>query len=175
MTLLLMAAPAMAEPMLIEDFSSGAENRWRYISDQVMGGVSEGKAGLESEGATAFVQLRGTVSTANNGRFIQIRQELSPRLPADAAGISLRVRGNGAKYYIHLRPDASRRPWQYFQASFATTPTWQVVTLPWSAFAPQGGLSDGFAPQDIRSIGIVAYGADFEASLDVDWIGTLDP
>lgn len=173
MTLLLWAAPAMADAMVIDDFSSGAETRWRFISDQVMGGVSEGKAGLGSESATTFVKLRGTVSTANNGGFIQIRQKLSPRLPADASGISLRVRGYGAKYYIHLRPDASRKPWQYFQANFPTTPTWQVVTLPWAAFTPQGGLSDGFAPQDIRSLGIVAYGADFEAALDVDWIGTL--
>jgi len=74
--LLLLAAPVMADPMLIDDFSDGAENRWRYTSDQVMGGVSEGGASLGAEDGITFAQLRGMVSTANNGGFIQIRQDL---------------------------------------------------------------------------------------------------
>ncbi len=171
-TLLLMAAPALADPMLIDDFSQGAETRWRYISDRVMGGVSDGRAGIGSEDAISFAQLRGTVSTANNGGFIQIRQDLATRLPVDATGIALRVRGNGAAYYVHIRPDASQRPWQYYQAAFETSADWQDIVLPWSTFKPQGGLNARFVPTDIRSVGIVAYGADYEALLDVDWIGT---
>ncbi len=169
--LLLLAAPLMADPMLIDDFSDGAENRWRYASDRVMGGVSEGGASLGVEDGTTFAQLRGMVSTANNGGFIQIRQDLQIRLPSDAAGISLRARGNGATYYVHLRPEASRRPWQYYQAAFETSAKWQDITLPWSAFQPQGGLGAAFAPGDIRSLGIVAYGANYEVVLDVDWVG----
>ncbi len=168
--LLLVAAPVVAEPMLIDDFSQGAETRWRYISDRVMGGVSDGGASLGSENGVTYAQLRGTVSTANNGGFIQIRQDLQTRLPADATGIKLRVRGNGATYYVHLRPDAARRPWQFYQAAFDTTANWQEITVPWSAFDPQGGLDERFAPQDVMSIGIVAYGANYDASLDVDWI-----
>ena len=172
LTLLLVAAPAMADPMLIDDFSEGAETRWRYISDRVMGGVSDGSASLGSENGVTYVQLRGTVSTANNGGFIQVRHDLASRLPADATGIALRARGNGATYYVHMRPDASSRPWQYYQAAFETTADWQDIVLPWSEFKPQGGLDARFAPTDIRSIGIVAYGADYEAALDVDWIGS---
>ena len=172
LTLLLLAAPAVEDTMLIDDFSNGAETRWRYVSDRVMGGVSEGGASIGSEVGVTYAQLRGTVSTANNGGFIQLRQELQPRLPAEAAGIALRARGNGATYYLHIRPDAARRPWQFYQAAFETTPDWQEITLPWSAFKPQGGLNTDFAPTDIRSLGIVAYGADYEAVLDVDWIGT---
>lgn len=168
--LLLLAAPAMAEPMLIDDFSEGSETRWRYTSDRVMGGVSDGRAGLGVQDGITFAQLRGNVSTANNGGFIQIRQDLATRLPDHATGISLRVRGNGATYYIHMRPEASRRPWQNYQAAFETTDTWQDITLPWSSFKPNGGLGMEFAPADIRSIGIVAYGADYEAVLDIDWI-----
>ena len=170
--LLMISAPAMADPMLIEDFSQDAGDRWSYTSDRVMGGVSDGGAALGSEGDLEFARLRGTVSTANNGGFIQIRQELATPLPDDADGISLRVRGNGEGYYIHLRPKQSRRPWQYFQAAFDTKNDWQDITLPWSAFTPQGGLPTTFAPADIRSIGIVAYGKDYEAALDIDWIGT---
>lgn len=173
LTLLLLAAPALAEPMLIDDFSSGSETRWRYTSDRVMGGVSEGRAGLGSENGVSFVQLRGTVSTANNGGFIQIRHELANRLHTNATGIQLRVRGNGATYYIHLRPASARRPWQFYQAAFETSQDWKTVTLPWTAFAGQGGLGGGFSAPDILSIGIVAYGADYTAVLDVDWIGTV--
>jgi len=172
--LLLLAAPAMAEPMLIDDFSTPAESRWRFASDRVMGGISDGQAGLGVENGISFAQLRGTVSTANNGGFIQIRQDLASPLPTDASGIKLRMRGNGATYYIHLRPKASRRPWQYYQAAFESSESWQEVTLSWSAFQPQGGLTARFSPEDILSLGIVAYGADYEANLDIDWIGTAD-
>lgn len=175
LTLLLLAAPVVAEPMLIEDFSEGAETRWRYTSDQVMGGVSDGSAGIDAEDGVTYVQLRGTVSTANKGGFIQVRQELATRLPGNATGIALRARGNEATYYIHIRPDASRRPWQFYQAAFKTSADWQEIMLPWSAFKPQGGLAAGFAPGDIRSLGIVAYGADYEAALDVDWVGSSTP
>ena len=172
LTLLLLAAPAVADTMLIDDFSEGAETRWRYVSDRVMGGVSDGGASIGSEDDVTYVQLRGTVSTANNGGFIQLRQDLQTRLPADATGITLRARGNGATYYLHIRPDSARRPWQFYQAAFETTPDWQEITLPWSEFKPQGGLDATFTPADLRSVGIVAYGADYEASLDVDWIAT---
>ena len=169
--LLLAAAPAMADPLLIEDFSDGAETRWRYTSDRVMGGISDGGAGIGTEDGVTYAQLRGTVSTANNGGFIQIRQELQTRLPIEATGIVLRVRGNGATYFVHVRPDASRRPWQFYQAAFETTTDWQDVTLPWSTFKSQGGLDATFTPDSLRSIGIVAFGADYEADLDVDWVG----
>jgi len=174
LTLLLLAAPALADPMIIENFDEGASTRWSYTSDRVMGGVSDGRAGLGSENGINFAQLRGTVSTANNGGFIQIRQNLAAPLPDDATGINLRVRGNGETYYIHLRPQQSRRPWQFLQAAFETTGNWQEIILPWANFKPQGGLEAAFGPADIRSIGIVAYGADYEAALDVDWIGTTD-
>lgn len=172
LTLLFLAAPALGETMIIEDFDETAGTRWTYTSDRVMGGVSDGGAGLSTDGNISFARLQGAVSTANNGGFIQIRQTLADALPDTATGIALRIRGNGARYYIHLRPAQSRRPWQYYQAGFDSTADWQTITLPWASFAPQGGLSGQIAPANIRSIGIVAYGADYEAELDVDWIGT---
>ena len=174
LTFLFLATAAGAEPMLIDDFNEDARERWRYTSDRVMGGVSDGGAGLGREGEISFAQLRGTVSTANNGGFIQIRTTLPETLPETTKGIALRVRGNGARYYIHLGPVTARRPWQFYQAAFETDDNWQDITLPWSVFAPQGGLSAQFRPSDIRSLGIVAYGADYEAALDVDWLATID-
>ena len=172
---LLWAVPAMANPMLIDDFSDASAARWQYVSDRVMGGVSDGRATIGTENDAQFAQLRGTVSTANNGGFIQIRRALPDALPTGSTGLVLRVRGNGAAYYVHLRSKDASRPWQYHQARFETTSQWQEVTLTWDAFAPNGGIPKGFAPQDIRSLGVVAYGADYEAQIDVDWIEVLVP
>jgi hypothetical protein len=33
---------AMAEEPMVESFEAGAEDRWRFFTDQVMGGVSTG-------------------------------------------------------------------------------------------------------------------------------------
>ena len=86
---------------------------------------------------------------------------------AASTGLSLRVRGNGERYFVHLRPTSSRRPWQFFQAGFDTNGSWQEITLPWSEFVPQGGLQGAFDPSEITSMGLVAYGADYVAQLDV--------
>ncbi|MEM6588089.1 MAG: CIA30 family protein [Pseudomonadota bacterium] len=166
----LMGGAAVAGPMMIEDFSDGQAPGWRYVSDRVMGGVSDGEMQMTGQAAGSFARLVGTVSTANNGGFIQFRRALEAPFEATSIGLKLRVRGNGERYYIHLRPKSSTRPWHYFAASFDTGTEWQDVTLPWSAFTAQGGLIADFNATEITSIGVVAYGADYEAQLDVAWI-----
>lgn len=160
-----LASPAQAEMRVLEDFSNPMG--WQYVSDRVMGGVSDGRAQLDRDGELDFASLRGQVSTANNGGFIQIRRGLTG-LPAETTSLVLNVRGNGATYYVHLRPAAARRPWDYYQAAFETSEDWTEVELPLSAFQPsRAGRLPLLRPEDVRSIGIVAYGADFTARLDV--------
>ena len=50
---------------------------WRFFSDQVMGGISEGQVSLEQDGDKIFIRLYGDVRTANNGGFIQLRTSTS--------------------------------------------------------------------------------------------------
>lgn len=166
-TLLLCAAPTLVTPMVLEDFQDGADG-WRYFSDQVMGGVSEGQAALGRDGDIVFASLTGDVSTANNGGFVQIRRDLPGGLDADSTGITLNVRGNGETYYVHLRTVNSRRPWQYFATTFPTTGAWTDVTLNWADFTPSGrGFGGTLTPQEVRSIGIVAYGRDHAADVAI--------
>ncbi|MEL6642133.1 MAG: CIA30 family protein, partial [Pseudomonadota bacterium] len=160
--------------MILEDFQGDVAD-WQYVSDRVMGGVSDGTAVLETEGETTFARLTGEVSTANNGGFVQMRRVLPDNFPPDATGLNLVVRGNGEPYYIHLRTQASRRPWQFFQASFPSTNTWQDVVLTWDDFRPQGGLNGSLLPEDVISIGVVAYGRDHQADLSVASIAVLVP
>jgi len=152
----------------IDDFSSSPAQRWDYFSDQVMGGVSTGRATFP-DGA---LRLTGTVSTANNGGFIQARLKLPERMPDNARAILLRVKGNGDRYYVHLRTGGTFLPWHYYQAAFPTASDWQVVRLPLDAFKPSTRMVRSVpVPASVRSVAVVAYGHDHEADVSVDWIG----
>ena len=85
---------------------------WKYLSDQVMGGVSEGGTTLVQDGDLYYLRLTGDVSTRNNGGFVQFRSKISlfnkPEMfqliqKADKdgeglEGVRLNVRGNGETY-----------------------------------------------------------------------------
>ncbi|RDC71110.1 NADH ubiquinone oxidoreductase [Rhodovulum sp. 12E13] len=146
------------------DYVTDPEGPWRYLSDRVMGGVSKGAA----EATGGAIRLSGTVSTENRGGFIQVRTELATPLDPAARGIALEARGNGERYFVHLRTRGTRLPWHYYQAGFATAPEWQEARLPFTSFRASGALLRGTPrPQDVTSIGLVAYGRDHEADLEV--------
>lgn len=148
-----------------------AAQEWNYVADTVMGGVSTGQASWDEAGGRRALRLTGSVSTANNGGFIQMRMSLATPLADTAEGLDLTVRGNGERYFVHLRTTATRLPWQYYQAPFDTTSDWRTQRVPFTAFARSGaGLPARVAPGDIRSIGLVAFGRDHEADL---WLGGL--
>lgn len=172
-------APA-SHQVLLEDFSGVPQDRWEFIADTVMGGVSSGTVQFLSIDGKGLLKLSGTVSTANNGGFIQARlpldQTATNPLPANAQGIWLKTRGNGQKYFVHVRTSGTLLPWQYYQASFEATRDWQVIELPWGSFNPSGGLSgsllrDEPRAQKVKSIAIVAFGRDHEADVEVAEIG----
>ena len=79
-------------------------------------------------------------------------------------GIRISVRGNNARYYIHLRSSQTQRPWQYYAAEFLATEEWRTLELPFSSFKPEN-LRDGLDPAKLLRIAIV--GAWKEYSVDV--------
>ena len=164
MTLFTLSAQASE----IEDFAGTPAQRWDFFSDRVMGGVSSGEVGF-AEGA---LRLTGTVSTANNGGFIQARLKLPDRLPDTAGALVLRVRGNGDRYYVHLRTGGTLLPWHFYQAPFPTGPEWALVRIPLDTFKPSSRMLRATpAAASVRSVAVVAYGHDHEADVSVDWIG----
>ena len=153
---------------LIESFGADADRRWGYVQDGVMGGVSQGQMRLESESDTSFARLTGTVSTDNNGGFIQFRAGITAGFPDWAQAIRLRVKGNGESYYVFLRTTDRMRPWHSYRAEFDTSEALQLVDLPLSSFKPShDALPIDLDPAKISGIGFVAYGRDFEADLSV--------
>ncbi len=163
-----LATPAFAGPMLLDDFADTPQSRWDYVSDRVMGGVSDGKAEFGDIDGRAAVRLTGTVSTENNGGFIQVRRHLDDPLPSGTQGLTLNARGNGQTYFVHIRTTATTRPWFYYQAEFSAGDDWQDITLPMTAFKPSHAhLPQVIDPQTVTSVGIVAYGRDHSADLTV--------
>lgn len=158
------AAMANAGRAMARDYIAEPESPWRYVSDQVMGGVSEGGASA-SGGA---IRLSGTVSTRNRGGFIQVRTDIVTPLPPDARGVLVEARGNGERYFVHLRTRGTALPWQYYQAGFDVGADWRETRLPFGAFRPSGQLLRATPrPETVTSIGLVAYGRDHEADLEV--------
>ena len=118
--------PAMADATvtaqtIIEDFTMQPETRWRFFTDQVMGGVSTGGVAFAEEDGTSFARMTGHVSTANRGGFIQMRLDLASPPPEGTTGVRLIVRGNAQRYFVHLRTGGTLLPWQYYQADFDVT------------------------------------------------------
>ncbi|MAU54159.1 MAG: NADH ubiquinone oxidoreductase [Roseovarius sp.] len=164
---LAMSGPARPDPVPL-DYDPPPLSAWSYVSDQVMGGVSEGGAAVDGD----HLRLSGEVSTANRGGFIQTRVRLARRFPAGAAGLVIRVRGNGERYFVHLRTTGTVLPWQYYQAGFEAGTDWQVLRLPFTAFRPSGALLRAAPrPGTVTSVGFVAFGRDHRADLEAVWLG----
>lgn len=169
--------PAMAEKLqgggtTLEDFAMQPETRWRFFSDQVMGGVSTGAIAFEQEGNQTFARMTGRVSTANRGGFIQMRLELASPPPEGTTGLRLIVRGNSQRYFVHLRTGGTLLPWQYYQAGFDVTESWTELRLPLAAFVPSGALLRRVPAADsLKSVAVVAFGRDHDALIDVREVG----
>lgn len=158
------------EVLMEDDFKEQPEQRWRFVSDQVMGGVSVGSLVFERSGDTVVAHMRGNVSTQNNGGFIQFRRTIAA--PRKAAGVIVRVRGNDQAYFLHMRTRGTVLPWQYYQATFRAESEWQTLKIPLNQFRGSSQwLSERIAPATVRSIGVVAFGREHRADIEVSMIG----
>ena len=150
---------------------------WQYISDQTMGGVSDGQAILDKDGDMIFARLTGNVSTANNGGFIQIRTNFSfvdlINTNKDLKGVLLNTKGNGETYHIFIRTSEDRSYRDFYSATFTANDNWEIVDLPFTKFKHRY-LNRALDGNDIRTFGIVAYGRDFFSDVSVSEISFYD-
>jgi hypothetical protein len=168
------AAPLMsADPLLIDDFSQLRESslgtQWQAFTDGVMGGRSRMDAGFVQDGNDTVLRMTGRISLENNGGFIQVRLPLSERGFLDASdysAIAVETRGSPGEYYIHLRTQQTRLPWQHFKARIPLSDTWQRTVVPFSAFLPDS-VRGPLDPSRLTSVGIVAGGAAFDGDISI--------
>lgn len=159
-----LASAAIAGGTLFESFDDTAKSRWEYIADGVMGGVSTGTAVISDQ----TLQLSGEVSTRNNGGFIQAQRLLPDGLPADTIGLELDVRGNDEAYYIFVRTTEMSRPWYFYNVAFTAASDWQTVSIPFETLQrSHAHLREEFDPVEVISVGLVAFGRDHRADLQV--------
>ncbi|MDC0343309.1 CIA30 family protein [Alphaproteobacteria bacterium] len=146
---------------------------WQYISDQTMGGVSDGQAILDKDGDMIFARLTGNVSTANNGGFIQIRTNFSfvdlINTNKDLKGVLLNTKGNGETYHIFIRTSEDRSYRDFYSATFTANDNWEIVDLPFTKFKHRYS-NRSLNGNDIRTFGIVAYGRNFFSDVSVSEI-----
>ena len=166
---------AQSGAMLIDDFTddglvSKLGARWRGVSDQVMGGISEASVSHGMIDGRPCLRLTGDVRLENNGGFIQAALDLTPPSETlDASGftgVRINVRGNGEKYSVHLRTPDNVRPWQSYRAHFTAGPDWETIDLPFETFVPYR-LEAPLDKSRLRRIGLVAIGRAFYADLAV--------
>jgi hypothetical protein len=165
--------------LLVDNFQSAElqslrGTTWRAVSDQVMGGISEGNITHEDIDGRNCLRLTGAVSLENNGGFIQAALDLTGDggvLDASSyTGVYLEVRGNGERYAVHLRTPDNIRPWQSYRASFIAGAEWSEVRLPFASFEPHR-LNIPLDVERLRRLGLVAIGRAFQADLAVSAVG----
>ena len=171
------------EDVLSFPFTLDNVKDWKYFSDQVMGGVSDGQVSLEQDGDMVFTRLTGNVRTDNNGGFIQLRTSTSlsnkplmfkllqnsKKIGKKLQGVRLKVKGNGEKYHIFIQTTIFYRlPTGYQIATFDTSPEWETIEIPFNRFKSLKDNKDSnINAKDIKTFGIVAYGRDFKSDLSV--------
>ncbi len=160
---------------LIEIYNPAREKdpQWRFVSDQVMGGQSQGQVSFHDQLASPCHCLSGLVSLENNGGFLQMQLIDLDRLAvnfADYDGLFIEVKGNEHRYNLHIRTSQLWLPWQSFRQSFNATETWQRLFLPFKDFTAYKTFTD-LNPQKIKRLGILAIGESFEADICIRTLG----
>jgi Complex I intermediate-associated protein 30 (CIA30) len=108
-----------------------ASLQWQSIDDGVMGGVSSSRWSVTPAGILNF---SGTVSLANNGGFASIRSAPGAFDLSAHPGMVLRVRGDGKRYLVNLKTDATFDGAQYRAAFETRAGIWTDVLLPFETF-----------------------------------------
>jgi len=161
-----------AEDFMI-DFHDADASAWYPINDGVMGGLSSSALTITDQGCGRFA---GEVSLANRGGFASVRTAVAAGDLEGAAGLVVRVRGDGRPYRLRLRTDGNLDGIAY-EAEFSTEPgQWIELDLPFAAFRPvfRGRPVPGaptLEPGAVRQLGLMI--ADKKAgpfALEIAWI-----
>ena len=157
---------SFAESILKDNFQNSTQ--WKFISDNVMGGVSTGSINYVIKEGNSSAYLSGNVSTKNNGGFIQIRRSLKDIDLSKAKYIKITAKGNNQKYFLHLRTSGTILPWQYYQISFEVKEEYKEYILQIKEFKKSGSFQPSMVnSKSISSVAVVAYGRDHKADIHV--------
>jgi len=172
--MIIFSSKSIAAEDLSFPFNADSGKYWQYVSDRVMGGVSDGQVTIEQDGEMYYARLTGNVNTANNGGFIQLRSGVSfantEKDGKNLKGVRLNVRGNGEIYDIHIITNDRAYYGDYYSATFKADSDWKMIDLPFNKFKRQRYNTLKLDAKNIRSFSITAYGRDFTSDVSVSTI-----
>lgn len=157
------------------DFQEGLPDEWRIVNDGVMGGRSSSTLRRDEEtGAAVF---EGALSLENNGGFASFRADTEEGALAGAARMLVRVKGDGRRYQLRLRPGHRYTGVAYTAGFDAPAGEWTTAELAIDDFEPtfRGRRPPDAGPLDSADVGQVGIMlADRQAGpfrLEIAWIG----
>ncbi|WP_299443118.1 CIA30 family protein [uncultured Aquimarina sp.] len=122
----------MTSTLLIFDFERNSNlSNWNIVNDGVMGGLSQGKFKINTDGNALF---SGTISLENNGGFSSVRYRFTTKEVKGYTKVLIRLKGDGKKYQFRIKSDAYDR-YSYI-AHFKTTGDWQTIEISLSEMYP---------------------------------------
>lgn len=140
---------------------------WRIVTDTVMGGVSLATLEPTQTQGKSCLRMRGGVSLANRGGFVQATIDLAQSGFLDASayrGIEIEVCGNGEFYNLHMRTADTRIVWQSYRIGFVASDHWQTLRLPFDSFSPHR-IDTPLDTGHLRRLGVVAIGREMQADI----------
>ena len=126
------------------------------------------------DGESCQIQTSADCSIENKGGFVQVALPLasdSKTFDATAySGVRFWAKGNGQQYYVHLKNDKSRLPWQYYSTDFIAAKNWKQIEIPFEKFKPQALDVE----MDVKSLSRIAIvGAKKAYEVDV-YVGPIE-
>ncbi len=156
------------------DFGSGMMGEWTVVNDGVMGGRSSSSINLDETGVAVF---EGNLSLENNGGFASVRTDVQEGAFAAASRVLLRVRGDGKRYQLRLRPGKGFDGVAYAAGFGTKAGEWSTVELALDTLEPtyRGFRPRGVGPLDPSTVGqigiMLADKQEGPFRLEIGWIG----
>ena len=125
MNLVILILLALMNTTILYDFTKDSNKTdWRIIDDGVMGGVSQGKFAIDSDGNGIF---HGTVSLENNGGFSSIRHQFEKIKTTKINTVFIRLKGDGKQYQFRIK-DKNTSYYSYI-TTFETSGKWETIAI----------------------------------------------
>ena len=116
----------------IYDFDKNASaNDWRIVDDVVMGGESNGRFSIDSDGHGVF---EGKISLENNGGFSSVRYQFEKLAVTENSTVLITLKGDGKDYQFRIK-DKSSTSYSYI-TTFKTSGEWQTIEIKLSDLYP---------------------------------------
>ncbi|WEJ61646.1 CIA30 family protein [Thiomicrorhabdus lithotrophica] len=161
----------MQQLTLYTNQATDTKHSWKMVSDQVMGGISQGIMQTTENG----VNLQGRVSLKNNGGFLQVQWQLSNSISQTELqsyrGIFIEwCSQKNEELELLLKSAQLWMPWQSYRCKATATPEWQMLYIPFELFQPYR-TQTRLNPKRINKFSVLAGGKEMDVNVTIRQFG----